>query len=240
MIGQERGLPASLAGLFATALQFYARRWPFYLTLLLLALFIQYVVDTQLIAEDYGLMIGLQIVVDAFFAASVSIGVALDIAGRPADWSRIMTAASLRWGVVTFVELAMFFVGWESPNVRTLSRDWTQLFVWIPLVMFSGILTIATVAASIEQVKSRMQLPVIAIGKAFYVSAQFVNIGRLFVLSALFLIPGLLEELVFLHVPRSYIDADFLAQVPIDAIALGPLQAIATVFYIDFLRRLKR
>jgi hypothetical protein len=35
-------------------------------------------------------------------------------------------------------------------------------------------------------------------------------------------------------------DALFWANVPLDAIALGPLQALSTVFYLDFLRRTQR
>jgi len=35
-------------------------------------------------------------------------------------------------------------------------------------------------------------------------------------------------------------NAWFWASVPLDMLTLGPLQALATVFYIDFLRRAKR
>ena len=214
MIGDDKGLPASIAGLFGAALGLYARRFPFYALLTLLAIGVQYIVDAQVML-DSGLLIGLDVVVGAFLAASVSIGVAFDVAGKEADWSRIMTAASLRWGVVTLISLIALFLQW----------------LFIPYVFLPASDTGYGI----------LLLPFIALGKALSVSAQFVNLGRLMVLSVLLSLPLFAEILLGAYLKsRNIGDLDFWSGVPIDMLTLGPLQAIATLFYIDFLRRAKR
>ena len=40
--------------------------------------------------------------------------------------------------------------------------------------------------------------------------------------------------------PHNVANLDFWSGIPLDMLTLGPLQAIATVFYVDFLRRAKR
>jgi hypothetical protein len=241
VIGNDKGLPASIAGLFGTALGLYARRLPFYAVLALLAIGVQYVVDVEVL-PDFGLMVGLEIVLQAFLAACVSIGVAFDLAGKEADWSRIMTAASLRWAAVTL----MLVIGWlvqelYGPYIG-LSPDQTGYgLLFLPFIMISGVVTLASVVAAIEPTQSRMRLPLIALGKALSVSAQFVNLGRLLVLSVLLILPLLAEIWLSLTLAsHHFANLDFWSNIPLDMITLGPLQAIATVFYVDFLRRAKR
>lgn len=241
MVGNDKGLPASIAGLFGTALGLYARRLPFYAVLALLAIGVQYVVDAEVLL-DFGLMIGLEIVLAAFLAGCVSIGVAFDLAGKEADWSRIMTAASLRWGAVTVI----LVIGWlvqelYGPYIG-LSPDQTGYgLLFLPFIMISGVVTVASVVAAIEPTQSRLRLPLVALGKALAVSAQFVNLGRLLVLSVLLTLPVLADIWLGLYLqPHHIANLDFWSDIPIDMLTLGPLQAIATVFYIDFLRRAKR
>jgi hypothetical protein len=239
VIGNDKGLPASIAGLFGTALGLYARRFPYYGILALISIGVQYVVDTQVML-DFGLMLGLDVVVGAFLAASVSIGVAFDLAGKEADWSRIMTAASLRWGAVTLVALIVFLTQWlYGPYVALPPGDTAYGLLLLPFIVFSGALSLATVVASIEPTQSRLKLPLIALGKALSVSAQFVNLGRLVVLSVLLTLPLFAELLLasFLRTHNVVADLDFWSDIPIDVNTLGPLQAIMTVFYVDFLRR---
>jgi hypothetical protein len=241
LIGDDKGLPASIAGLFGAALGLYARRFPFYALLTLLAIGVQYIVDAQVML-DSGLLIGLDVVVGAFLAASVSIGVAFDVAGKEADWSRIMTAASLRWGVVTLISLIALFLQWLFiPYVFLPARDTGYGILLLPFIVLWGAVSLGTVVAAIEPTKSRLRLPLIALGKALSVSAQFVNLGRLMVLSVLLSLPLFAEILLGAYLKsRNIGDLDFWSGVPIDMLTLGPLQAIATLFYIDFLRRAKR
>jgi hypothetical protein len=241
VIGDDKGLPASITGLFGTALGLYARRFPLYATLTLIAIAVQFVVDTQVML-DSGLMIGLDVVVSAFLAAAVSIGVALDLKGMEADWSRIITAASLRWGVVTLILLIATFVQWlYFPYVLMPPQDTGYGLLLLPFIVLWGAVSLASVVAAIEPAPSRLRLPLIALGKALSVSAQFVNLGRLIVLSVLLTLPLFAELLLgaFLKT-HNVANLDFWSDIPIDMISLAPLQAIATVFYVDFLRRAKR
>ena len=241
MIGDDKGLPASITGLFGTAIGLYARRFPYYALLTLIAIGVQYVVDTQVML-DSGLLVGLDVVVGSFLAATVSIGVAFDLAGKEADWSRIMTAASLRWGVVTLISLIALLVQWLFiPYVLLPADDTAYGLLLLPFIVLWGAISLATVVAAIEPTQSRLRLPLIALGKALAVSAQFVNLGRLMVLSVLLSLPLFAELLLAAYLKSHNVgDLDFWSDVPIDMITLGPLQAIATVFYVDFLRRAKR
>jgi hypothetical protein len=241
VIGDDKGLPASMPGLFGAALGLYARRFPFYALLTLIAIAVQYVVDAQVML-DSGLLIGLDVVIGSFLAASVSIGVAFDVAGKEADWSRIMTAASLRWGVVTLIALIALFLQWLFlPYVLLPADDTGYGLLLLPFIVLWGAVSLGTVVAAIEPTKSRLRLPLIALGKALTVSAQFVNLGRLMVLSVLLSLPLFAELLLGSYLKsRNVGDLDFWSGVPIDMLTLGPLQAIATLFYIDFLRRAKR
>jgi hypothetical protein len=111
----------------------------------------------------------------------------------------------------------------------------------LPFIVLWGAVSLGTVVAAIEPTKSRLRLPLIALGKALSVSAQFVNLGRLMVLSVLLSLPLFAEILLGAYLKsRNIGDLDFWSGVPIDMLTLGPLQAIATLFYIDFLRRAKR
>jgi hypothetical protein len=241
VIGNDKGLPASIGGLFGMALSLYARRFPFYALLSLLAIGVQYVVDTQVML-DSGLLIGLDVVVGSFIAASVSIGVAFDVAGKDADWSRIMTAASLRWGVVTLIAFIALFVQWLFLPYIFLPAGATGYgILLLPFIVLWGAISLGEVVAAIEPAKSRLLLPLVALGKALSVSAQFVNLGRLMVLSVLLSLPLFAEIVLGAYLKsRNVGDLDFWSGVPIDMLTLGPLQAIATLFYIDFLRRAKR
>lgn len=230
-----------MPGLFATALTLYARRFPFYIVLALLGIAVQYVVDTQVLL-DSGLLLGLDIVVGSFLAASVSIGVAYDLAGKEADWSRLMTAASLRWGVVTLMSLLAFLSTWLYEPYVAMSPEETGFgLLLLPFIVLSGAIALSTVVAAIEPAPSRLRLPLIALGKALAVSAQFVNLGRLLVLSVLLTLPLFAEKLLFDYLGAHNVpNLDFWSNIPMDMLTLGPLQAIATVFYVDFLRRAKR
>jgi hypothetical protein len=241
VIGDDKGLPASIAGLFGMALSLYRRRFPFYALLAVLAIGVQYIVDTQVML-DSGLLIGLDVVVGSFIAASVSIGVAFDVAGKDADWSRIMTAASLRWGVVTLIAFIALFVQWLFLPYIFLPAGATGYgILLLPFIVLWGAISLGEVVAAIEPAKSRLPLPLIALGKALSVSAQFVNLGRLMVLSVLLSLPLFAEIVLGAYLKsRNVGDLDFWSGVPIDMLTLGPLQALATLFYIDFLRRAKR
>ena len=241
MIDEDKGLPASIAGLFATAFSLYRRRIGLYALLALLALAVEFVVDV-LVLPDPGLFIGLDIVVGSFLAATVSIGMAFDLAHKDADWSTVVTAASLRWGVVAVVSLVGYLVYLLFQPYVFLPPDQTGYgLLLLPFVVLWGAVWIATVVAAIEPVKSRLTLPLRALGKGLAVSTRFVNVRRLILLSILLTLPLFAEYPLLVQLQaRGVPDAFFWGNVPIDVLTIGPLQALATVFYIDFLRRAKR
>jgi hypothetical protein len=241
VIGDEEGLPASITGVFGAAFRLYAQRFPFYALLAMLALLVQVVIDLVVLL-DPGLSIGLDIVLGSFLAAAVSIGVTFDLTGKAADWNRIVTAASLRWGVVTVVNLVAFFVFELFGPYLTLPPAQSGYgLLLLPFVILWGAVTIATVVAATEPAPSRLTLPLLALGKALAVSTRFVNLGRLLLFSALLNVPVIAEILVGAYLTKLHVaNVTFWSQVPIDMIATGPFQALATVLYVDFLRRAKR
>lgn len=241
MIGDENGLPATIVGLFGTAFVLYARRFALYAILALCALAVEYVVDVALL-QDAGLVVGLDIVVGAFLAATVSIGVAFDLARKPADWSTIVTAASLRWGVVAIIGLIGYLLLCLFGPFLALPPDQTGYgLLLLPFIVLWGAVWVAQVVAAIEPTKSRLTLPLRALGKGLAVSVRFANLGRLLVLSIALIMPLLAETVLLAQLQaRGVPNAWFWSGIPLDAFTLGPLQALATVFYIDFLRRAKR
>jgi hypothetical protein len=235
-------LPTTVTGLFGTAATLYARRFPLYATIAVLAIGVQYIVDVLVLPGDSGLMIGLDIVIGAFLAATVSIGIAFDLAGKDADWSRIFTAASLRWGVVTFVMFVAELVYALFAPYLTLPGNQTGYgFLLLPFILIWAAVGMGSVVAAIEPVQSRLRLPLIALGKGMGISTRFVNIGRLMLYALLLLIPVYLETFAETYLTAHKIaDAMFWSNVTVDMLTLGPLQALATVFYINFLRRAGR
>ena len=134
------------------------------------------------------------------------------------------------------------FVQWlYLPYVGLPPEETGYGLLLLPFIVLWGAVTLASVVAAIEPAPSRLRLPFIALGKALSVSAQFVNLGRLIVLSVLMTIPLFAEFCCRRTCARTtYPTSTFWADIPIDMLALGPIQAIATVFYVDFLRRAKR
>jgi hypothetical protein len=241
VIGDDKGLPASITGLFGTAFTLFFRRFSLYATLAVAAFAVQFFVDLA-VMQDTGLALGLNIVVGSFVAAAVSIGVAFDIAHKDADWSTIFNAAALRWGVVVVIDLVSYLVQNLVLANMFLPPDETGYgLLLVPLIVMWGAVMMASVVAAIDPAKSRLTLPAVALAKGIVVSLQFANLGRLMLFSLVAALPLIAEILLrqFL-VTRGVPEPDFWSGIPIDAIAAGPLQALATVFYIDFLRRAKR
>jgi hypothetical protein len=241
VIGDDKGLPTSIAGLFGTAFTLYVRRINLYASLAFAAFAVQVVVDLA-VMQDTGLAIGLNIIVGSFVAAAVSIGVAFDVARKDADWSTVFNAASLRWGVVAIVcGIAYLVQQLFWPQVFLPPEQTGYGLLLVPFVLLWGAVFMAQVVAAIDPAKSRLTLPFVALVKGLVVSAQFVNLGRLMMFSVLLTLPLIAELLLYAPMQsRGIPEAWFWSQVPLDAIVIGPLQALATVLYIDFLRRAKR
>jgi hypothetical protein len=241
MINDENRLPTSIAGLFNVAGSLYIRRFGLYATLAVIALGVQYVVGVLLPHTD-GLVTGLEIIVESFLIATVSIGVAFDLARKPADWSTIVMGASERWGVVTLVSLVYYIALVVFGAAVFGSSEDTGYGLLIPFVITMwGAISLGQIVAAIEPVKSQLMLPLQALGKGLAVGFRRTNLGRLVLLSVLLALPMLIDSALSEELTQRHVaDALFWANVPVDAIVTGPLQALSTVFYVDFLRRAKR
>jgi hypothetical protein len=238
VISDDSRLPKTVTGIFVMAGALYARRFALYLSLAAVVLLVQYVVGVLLPHSD-GLVVGLSIVVDAFLFAAVSIGVAFDLAEKEVDWSTILLAANERWGVVSIVYLA-YWVVFEllAPSVFGPPDDVASLFLILPIVVFWGAIQLGQVVASIEPVKTQLSLPFLAIGKGLAVSLRWINVGRLVLLSLIIVLPTVGIDLLATVLTEHHVhDAAFWGNVPLDALTVGPVAALSTVFYVDFLRR---
>jgi hypothetical protein len=238
MISEDSRLPKSVTGIFVMAGALYARRFALYITLAAVVLAVQYVVGVLLPHSD-GLVAGLSIVVDAFFFAAVSIGVAFDLAEKEVDWSTILLAANERWGVVSIVCLAYWLVFvLLAPSVFDQPDDVASGLLILPIVVFWGAIQLGQVVASIEPVKTQLSLPFLAIGKGLAVSLRWINVGRLVLLSLVVVLPTVATDLLATVLTEHHVhDAAFWGNVPLDALTVGPIAALSTVFYVDFLRR---
>jgi hypothetical protein len=205
------------------------------------AIAVQFAAATWL-PHTVGSAQALAIVVDAFLIAAVSIGVARDVAGGDDRSRAILTAASERWGAVAIVGLVYFLVVYVLFRGVYGSLDETGYGFFIPpIIAFWGAVSLAQVVAAIEPVKSRLLLPLIALGKALSVALRVANLGRLLFLSALLTLPVILQSGLYGALTARHVrDALFWADVPLDALLTGPLQAISTLFYLDFARRVTR
>lgn len=242
MIDDDPGrLPTSVGGLLLSAVRLYARRLPLYAGLASAAFAVQFLLGA-LLPHTPGTIAGLSLVVDAFLVAAITIGVAADLAEKDVDTGYVLSAASLRWGPVAVVSLAYLLASWALHDGIYGSFETTAygLFV-LPIAILWAAIELAQVVASIEPVRSRLRLPLLALGKAASVSLRPANLSRMVVLSLLLALPGLFQTILSDELSqRKLPDAVFWGNVPIDALSVGPLQAIATLFFLDFLRRASR
>jgi hypothetical protein len=154
----------------------------------------------------------------------------------------VLLAASERWGVVSVVCLAYWFAlsVFAPPALlgAGTGADAASLLFLLPVIVFWGAVSLAQVVAAIEPVKTSFMLPLLALGKGIAVGLRWVNIGRLCLLSAIIVLPMVGTSVLAAVFAQHHVhDAEFWANVPLDALTVGPIQALSTVFYVDFLRR---
>ena len=244
----EDRLPPSIGGLLRFAFAAYAERAPLYL-LLALATFVaaaiaEYALPAWVASTPHGqfkiwVLIFVHVFADALVIAAVALGVAARAAGEPAGAGIIAGAAVERWlSVIIVTAIAqwyvfqtIFFSGFvQPPEPRAL------VFVTAPLTwMLWGVLGL--IGPIVALTRDRLG-GLTGFARAFSLSLRRENLLRLALLSAITLVPSLLQTLaekalVQHHVPRSF----FLANVPIAALIVGPLAALQTTFALDFARR---
>lgn len=243
---EEIRLPENTSGLFELAFVSYGRRLPLYLGFAGLAFILQFALTiaaprlapTEGIRE--GLAAGANFVIDAFLCGLVTIGVVADLRTRTRVGGRtILGDAVARWWILALLVVVVNLL-FETMLQDVLTSGDPALLALAPVfLIFLGALSLATVVAAVDRTTNEMLLPILSIGRSLQVALPFPNLGRLAVYSALLAIPTVISiiaihELQARHVPF----ADFWAWIPIDVLTVGPLQALATIFYLDFVRRL--
>jgi hypothetical protein len=245
--GDEIRLPERTSGLFELAFVSYGRRLPLYLGFAGLAFIVQLVlmlvaprlVPTVGLRE--GLIDGANFVIDAFLCGLVTIGIVADLRARTrgADGRVILGDAVARWWILALLVVVVNLLFSSMLQDVLTSGDPALLALAPVFLVFIGALSLATVVAAVDRTTNEALLPITSIGRSLQVALPFANLGRLAIYSALLAVPTVIQlitvhELQIRHIPA----ADFWAWIPIDVITIGPLQALATIFYLDFVRRL--
>ena len=241
-------LPSSIGGLLGFAFAAFAERAPLYV-LLALGAFIaagitEYALPMAAEATPHGLFRGIvltlvQIFADALVIAAVALGVAARVAGEPVATRTVAGAAIERWlpviGVTAMAQLfvlqTVLFSGLTRPPEPRALVVATAPLTWLLWGMLS--LTGPIVALT------RDRLAVITgFARAFTLSLRRENLLRLGVLSLISLVPSVLQALALpVLVQHHALRPDFWANIPIDALTVGPLAALQTAFALDFARR---
>lgn len=243
----EIRLPECTSGLFELAFVSYGRRLPLYLGFAALAFIVQLALmlaapklaPTEGIRE--GLVDGANFVIDAFLCGLVTIGIVADLRSRTsaAGGRAILGDAVARWWILALLVVVTNLL-FSSMLQDVLSSGDPALLALAPVfLVFLGALSLATVVAAVDRTTNELLLPIMSIGRSLQVALPFANLGRLAIYSALLAIPTVISlvaahEFQVRHVPFG----EFWAWIPIDVVTVGPLQALATIFYLDFVRRL--
>jgi len=246
-------LPKSVGGLIDFAYASYAAHAPLYLALAAGALVAQAVLeyaipaapaDTTQGALKLIVLLDASVFVDALIIAAVAVGAGARLATAEATSRRIAGAALERWLplvaigiVVQLVQLNSFAFSGLGPLPEP---RWIALFT-APLVwLLWGVLALAPPIAALS---GRRPLYAVLEGlwQAVTLSAHPANYWRLCFVAFISILPSLLQAIAFdasvaHHVARPY----FWANVPIDAVTVGPFAALQTAFALDFARRAGR
>ena len=250
---EDEHLPTSIGGLTGFALSGWAANAPLYL-LLAAGVFAAYALAefaipaaaTETPQGQFKLYV-LQytgLFADSFVVAAVALGVAARGLGTPLSPRTLAAGATERWLpviAVTFlaqsvVLLTNTFSGLETPPEPRALVYLTAPITWI----LWGILGLTGPFVALAQSRAALTV-LIGFGHAFTTSLRRGNLLRLCILAAITVLPTLLQtllqnDLVQQHASRPI----FWANVPIDALTVGPLAAIQTAFALDFVRRMGR
>jgi hypothetical protein len=239
MTDDERLLPESVGALVRIAWRAYARRFRLFFGTAVAGLIVEALV-AYLRPGDQGFFVAGMIVVDSLLAALITLGVFSDLRdGERLTDGAVAQRALGRWGIVagvtTLVEIVTFFT---SGSVFGPPEDTAYGFLILPIIVFWGSVSFASVIAAIDEKTSPGMLVFASIGRSIALALSRQNFGRLAALSVVAVVPSLIESVLSDQLQLHKVAAwQFVANIPIDALVTGPLQAVFTVFYLDFVRR---
>jgi hypothetical protein len=244
MVEEQQDLPESVGGLFDTAFALYGKRVALYAALAFAGFSIQgasaAIVYAFHIAELEAALVETVVntIVDAFILGAVAIGVVADATGTAATQNQIITTTVSRWptliAVYALINIVMFESNPVAPNIGL-----GLFFLYIlPICALWATVVLATVICSVDTTQPPVMRMIVSFGHSFRLALGPGNIGRTVILGLMILVPVLFQvvlgsQLISHHVAG----ADFWTVVPVDALLIGPFQAVFAVFYLDFVRR---
>lgn len=242
-VGDER-LPPSIGGLVDLAFSAYVQRAPLYLGLAVLVFVLAGAVELASALSKSADVAAINLMLyslfaDAFVVAAVALGIGTRVAGETAPAGALAGGALRRWmavlGTMTVVQF-VFQLTAGSSGLGPIG-DWGDVvfapFVWL----LWGALSLAAPIAALAPERAPRAMA-LALFRSLSLGLRGTNLTRLCVVAFAGVVPLLLEEVLGdllqqRHVPH----AIFWANVPIDALVVGPLAALQTVFALDFARR---
>ena len=222
----------------------WAARWPLYVLLVAALIAIQ-LLAAILARYDAFVIAIFNACVDGFVMAFVSLDVAARFRGDAPGVRRLARAAVLRGPLVAALLLVLFF-----PNALIVA-SWLfgtpeETFygaLILPGLAALGIFGISTAIASLDEATPFYAVPGLAILRSIMYATVWPNLGRLTLSGAIVAVVAMLQELIDKWLTAHGVPADrasFWANVPVDALAVVPLQAFFTYLYLDFTVREQR
>jgi hypothetical protein len=249
--GDERAeFPASIGGLVDLAFAAYFERAQFYVILAAIAFAVQAIIEfvapayttnsaegqlKYLIIEYAGL------VVDSYIVTAVALGIGSRLADDQASSRTLARAVLARWlpvfiiGVLTLlVSDTTFQYNGFGPLPDT---PWLVVLTAPIMWLVFGVLGIAGPIAALSAERPGMAM-IAGLTRAVAFSMQPGNFGRLCVVTFATIIPALLQTIVVHWLLQHNVARPlFWGNIPIDALTVGPIAALQTVFALDFARR---
>ncbi len=250
---EHEHLPQSVGGLIDFAYASFAAHAPLYVLLAAAAFAVQalleYAIPAARADSTQGalkeiVLLDTAVFVDALVIAAVAVGAGARLAGTSASGVRITAAAVERWLPLVAIGIVIQLVEMSTYQLSALGAlpdpPWlavlTAPLVWLVWGMLALALPIAALSG-----KRPLHAVFEGLWQSMTLSAHPANFGRLCFVAFVSIVPSLLQAMAVdaalqHHVPRPF----FWANVPIDALTVGPLAALQTAFALDFARRAGR
>lgn len=195
--------------------------------------------DTDIHAQALAVV---DLIGDAFVVTLVALGVGVHVAGERPGLRTMLRGALYRWPAVvgaTLLAQILFSFTFAAGGIGPLDEPWTLALAPVTWMLW-GALSLAGPLAALSA-----DQPLVAaftgFGRSLLLSFRITNLARLCVVAFAVVIPILLQSMLYdVFNRRGLPHAFFWTQVPIDCASVGPLAALATVFALDFARRVGR
>jgi hypothetical protein len=242
---EQHPLPESVGGLVVLALQAYGKRIGAYTALALASIVVQGLVVVAW-PKNLGANLAASTCADALIAAFATIGVIADLGTKGQSTRTIFSHAVQRWWILAAIgvvqlSLQILFFSEIAGTPKNALDVFSTALTGVMITLIYCALIVGTVVAAIDTTTRSLFIVPASIGRGLAVALAWPNISRLMILAALVVAPIIItgaldDQFKHLHIAKE--QADFWAGVPIDALTTGPLQALFSVFYLDFVRRL--